>query len=59
MNYNKRSQQSVGRLALKRKRRLIPMNDVWIAAQCLERGWVLVTDDTDFDYVDGLMVEFW
>ncbi|MBD2435428.1 type II toxin-antitoxin system VapC family toxin [Nostoc sp. FACHB-110] len=47
------------RLILKRKGRPIPMNDVWIAAQCLEQGWVLVTDDTDFDYVDGLMLERW
>jgi tRNA(fMet)-specific endonuclease VapC len=47
------------RLALKRKGRPIPMNDVWIAAQCLEHGWVLVTDNTDFDYVDGLMLEHW
>lgn len=47
------------RLALKRKGRPIPMNDVWIAAQCLERGWVLVTDDTDFDYVDGLVLQRW
>lgn len=37
------------RLALKRKGQPIPMNDVWIAAHCLERGWVLVTDDSDFD----------
>jgi tRNA(fMet)-specific endonuclease VapC len=42
------------RLALKRKGRPIPMNDVRIAAQRLEHDWVLVTDDTDFDYVDGL-----
>lgn len=47
------------RLALKHKGRPIPMNDVWIAAQCLEHAWVLVTDDTDFDYVDGLMLEHW
>ncbi len=47
------------RLALKRKGRPIPMNDVWIAAQCLEQGWILVTDDTDFDYVDGLTLERW
>ncbi len=47
------------RLALKRKGRPIPMNDVWIAAQCLKQGWILVTDDTDFDYVDGLMLERW
>ncbi len=47
------------RLALKRKGRPIPMNDVWIASQCIEQGWVLVTDDTDFDYVDGLILECW
>lgn len=47
------------RCTLKRKGRPIPMNDVWIAAQCLENGWVLVTDDTDFDYVDGLILEHW
>jgi tRNA(fMet)-specific endonuclease VapC len=47
------------RLALKRKGRPIPINDVWIAGQCLEQGWVLVTDDTDFDYVDELIVEHW
>ena len=29
------------RLALKLKGRPIPMNDVWIAAQCLEHGWGL------------------
>ena len=37
------------RLMLKQKGRPIPMNDIWIAAQCLEKGWILVTDDTDFD----------
>jgi tRNA(fMet)-specific endonuclease VapC len=47
------------RLALKRKGRPIPMNDVWIAAQCLQQSWVLVTDDTDFDYVDGLVLDHW
>jgi len=47
------------RLVLKRKERPIPMNDVWIAAQCLEHDWVLVTDDADFDYVDGLILERW
>ena len=47
------------RLALKRKGRPIPMNDIWIAAQCLEHNWVLVTDDMDFDSVDGLVIERW
>jgi tRNA(fMet)-specific endonuclease VapC len=35
------------------------MNDLWIAAQCIENNWVLVTDDTDFNYVDGLILERW
>ena len=47
------------RLALKRKGRPIPMNDVWIAAQCLEHNWTLATDNTDFDYVDSLILEHW
>lgn len=47
------------RRILKGKGRPIPMNDIWIAAQCLEHGWVLVSDDKDFDYVDGLMLERW
>lgn len=38
---------------------LCPMNDIWIAAQCLEQGWILVTDDTDFAHVEGLIVECW
>jgi tRNA(fMet)-specific endonuclease VapC len=47
------------RLALKQEGRPIPMNDVWIAAQCIEQDWVLVTDDTDFGYVRGLTTERW
>lgn len=47
------------RLALKRKGRPIPENDIWIAAQCLENSWKLATDDEHFTYVDGLEVERW
>ena len=47
------------RINLKRKGRPIPENDLWIAAQCLEKQWVLVTDDQHFDYVDGLVLEHW
>ena len=47
------------RLALKHKGRPIPMNDIWIAAQCMEHDWILVTDDSDFDYVDSLTLERW
>lgn len=47
------------RFALKKKGRPIPMNDIWIAAQCIENGWILVTDDSDFSYIDGLDLERW
>ncbi|MEH1767344.1 MAG: PIN domain-containing protein [Nostoc sp.] len=47
------------RLTLKRKGRPIPENDIWIAAQCLERGWTLATHDEHFNYVDNLIVEHW
>ena len=40
--------------ALKRSGRPIPLNDVWIAAQALETGSVLVTFDTHFAAVPGL-----
>ena len=32
----------------------IPINDVWLAAQCMETGAVLVTYDRHFDDVAGL-----
>ena len=47
------------RLSLKRKGRPMPENDIWIAAQCIEHGWILVTDDSDFNRVDGLVIEQW
>lgn len=47
------------RCALKRKGCPIPDNDIWIAAQCLEHGWTLATDDEHFAYVNGLAVESW
>lgn len=47
------------RSTLKRRGRPIPDNDIWIAAQCLEYKWKLVTDDEHFKYVDGLVVERW
>ena len=40
--------------ALKIKGTPIPVNDVWVAAQCMETGSVLVTYDRHFDVVDGL-----
>jgi len=40
--------------ALRRKGKPIPINDVWLAAQCMEVGAVLVTFDSHFSAVDGL-----
>ncbi len=40
--------------SLRRKGTPIPMNDIWIAAQCMEVGAVLITYDRHFTAVDGL-----
>ena len=42
--------------ALKAKGKPIPINDVWIAAQCVELGAVLVTYDEHFLHIDGLRI---
>jgi tRNA(fMet)-specific endonuclease VapC len=41
-------------LALKKKGRPLPVNDLWIAAQALETGADLVSFDRHFDEIDGL-----
>ncbi len=40
---------------LKRKGTPIPINDVWIAASCLEHGAQLLTFDAHFSQVEGLL----
>ena len=43
--------------SLRKKGKPIPTNDIWIAAQALENGAVLVTfDDKHFGEIDGLRV---
>jgi tRNA(fMet)-specific endonuclease VapC len=42
--------------ALKRKGMPIPVNDIWIAAQCMETGALLLSRDAHFNAVDGLLV---
>ena len=42
--------------ALRAKGKPLPINDVWIAAQCLETGAVLLTYDQHFAAIDGLRV---
>ena len=41
-------------LALRKKGRPLPPNDIWIAAQSLETGADLVSFDRHFEQVDGL-----
>jgi tRNA(fMet)-specific endonuclease VapC len=42
--------------ALRKKGRPIPINDIWLAAQCLETGARLLTLDSHFKEVDGLLL---
>ena len=42
------------KINLKKKGRPIPVNDIWIAAQAMENGAVLVTYDQHFGEIDGL-----
>ena len=44
---------------LRRKGRLIPDNDIWIAAIAIQRRLVLVTRDAHFDEVESLQTEYW
>lgn len=41
-------------LSLQRKGTNIPMNDVWVAACCMEVGGTLITRDKHFEYVDQI-----
>jgi len=40
---------------LRRKGTPIPLNDVWIAASCMEHGAKLLTFDAHFSEIDGLL----
>ncbi len=48
-----------GRLvaALRKAGHPIPVNDLWIAAQTLEQGAILITYDKHFNHVPGLRVK--
>lgn len=39
---------------LRRRGRPIPINDIWLGAQCLEKGAVMITYDRHFDNIPGL-----
>jgi len=47
------------KLQLRRQGHPIPENDVWIAATALQHGLTLVTRDSHFDVVEGLLLEVW
>ena len=40
---------------LRRKGKPIPVNDVWIAASCMEHGAKLISLDAHFSHIDGLL----
>lgn len=44
------------RVRLKRAGTLIPENDVWIAAICIQNDVALATNDAHFAHVEGLAV---
>jgi len=41
---------------LQRKGTPIPLNDVWIAASAMEQGAILLSADTHFTRIDGLLL---
>ncbi|MES2970983.1 MAG: type II toxin-antitoxin system VapC family toxin [Patescibacteria group bacterium] len=41
---------------LRQKGRPVPSNDMWIAAICVERGYSLLTRDSDFSSIPGLAI---
>ena len=43
--------------SLKAKGKPIPENDIWIAATCHAADLILITADSDFDFVDEISVE--
>ena len=47
------------KLALKRKGRPIPENDIWIGATAIHHGLTLSSRDDHFSFIDGLILEKW
>lgn len=47
------------KVALRRKGKPIPENDIWISGLALQHNLILVTRDKHFDEVDGLLIEEW
>ena len=47
------------KLARQKQGLVLDENDLWIAACAREAGATLITRDTDFRQIDGLVVEDW
>ena len=54
VNHNVARKYGIIFLALAKKNTKIPINDVWIAACCMETGGSLVTRDRHFSHVDQI-----
>lgn len=52
-------QYGVIKETLRAKGRMIPDNDIWIAATALQYALTLATRDSHFNEVDGLLIESW
>jgi len=42
--------------ALQNAGKPLPVNDIWIAAHCMESGSMLITFDKHFKYIPGLLI---
>ncbi|WP_304224808.1 PIN domain-containing protein [Gracilinema caldarium] len=42
--------------ALHKKGKMLPINDIWIAAHLIETGSKLITFDTHFKQIEGLRI---
>jgi len=54
VNHNVARKYGIIYLSLVKKGKKIPINDVWIAACCMETGGTLVTRDRHFGHVDQI-----
>ena len=54
VNHNVARKYGIIYLSLVKKGKKIPINDVWIAACCMETGGTLVTRDRHFRYVEQI-----
>jgi len=52
-------QYGIVKESLRAKGKLIPDNDIWIAAIALQFGLILATRDAHFNEVDGLPIATW